>query len=245
MTITSDKFLDSNEGNSSVKLMFNVTRKYNEPTNPIEITFKGCDLNSSLVSKLEDKDFYSSGQSNIDVSKLLYYATIAPDRENYEDVFERSIKTPIDALIYCKYSIDWCSQKIGSNGLNNEKTMYGWYRAVEHNSEIDGKVINFTVSNQDANVKPNSSNLPNFNEGFRGRIDNIVTEYGGKILPAGVIVDINITEWLKYHKEPSRKGIPFWKIMFTEKDATWSGVGTTGNHLQIKTSTKPTKKISW
>jgi len=56
-------------------------------------------------------------KSNIDVSKLLYYATIAPDRENYEDVFERSIKTPIDALIYCKYSIDWCSQKIGLNGV--------------------------------------------------------------------------------------------------------------------------------
>jgi len=53
--------------------------------NPNRDNIKGCDLNSSLVSKLEDKDFYSSGQSNIDVSKLLYYATIAPDRENYED----------------------------------------------------------------------------------------------------------------------------------------------------------------
>ncbi len=50
--------------------MFNVARKYNEPTNPIEIMFKGCDLNSSIVSKLGDKDLYSSGQSDIDISNF-------------------------------------------------------------------------------------------------------------------------------------------------------------------------------
>ncbi len=31
--------------------------------------------------------------------------------------------------------------------------MYGWYRAVEHNSEIDGKVINFTSIKSGCYVK--------------------------------------------------------------------------------------------
>ena len=243
--IPSNRFLDEREGNSSIEILLNLTRLNSEPTNPVEIRFNTLELNSSRVSKIGDGDHLANGVSNIGVSKILYYATITPDRENYGDEYNGYVKTPINAFIYCKKTISWCSQKVGSNGINNDKTIYGWYRAIGHNSNIDGKVNSFIVSNPLCEVKPEANNLPNFNNGVEGRIDNITTGYGGNSYPAKVRVDLNVTEWLKYHRDSSRGGVAFWKVTFRDKNATPSGVGESGNQIEIKTTTKPAKKISW
>jgi hypothetical protein len=243
--ITSDKFLDINDGNTTLSTILNLTRNYSEPINPVTITFNSLDLNSSSISKLQDNNFTASGVSNIGVSKILYYATIAPDRENYGDEFEGYIKTPINAFIYCKRTITWCSQKIGANGLNSVQTINGWYRAINHDSNIDGKVNSFIISNSLSQVNPTANNLPNFKDGVAGRIDDIVTGYGGNSYPSEVIVDLDVSSWLKYHKDPTRNGIAFWKVTFRDKNGTLSGVGESGNRLDIKTTTRPSKKISW
>jgi len=245
VSIPSSRFLDEREGNSSVEILLNLARLNSEPINPIEIKFDTLEINSSIKSKVKNYEHSANGATNIGISKKLYYATIAPDRENYGDEYEGYIKTPINALIYCKKTISWCSQKIGSNGINNDKTIYGWYRAIEHNSSIDGKVNSFIVSNPLCEVNPKANRLPNFNEGVEGRIDNITTGYSGNSYPAKVVVDLNVSEWLKYHKDKSRDGVAFWKVTFRDKNATLSGVGESGNQVDIKTTTRPAKKISW
>jgi len=245
ITIPASKFLDLKDGNSTISTIVNLNRNYSEPTNPVVVTLSSLDINSSTPSKLKGSDFFASGVSNIGVSKILYYASIIPDRENYGDEFDGVVKTPINALIYCKKTTAWCSQKIGSNGLNNVKTVDGWYRAIEHDSTIDGRVNAFIISNPLSKVTPDANNLPNFNEGVEGRIDDIVTGYGGNSYPSEVVVEMDVSEWLKYHKDPARAGVAFWKITFRDKNATWSGVGEAGNQVEIKTTTKPAKKISW
>ena len=67
--------------------------------------------------------------------------------ENYPDEYEGASRTPISVLIYCKHTKLWCSNMIGDNGLNGVKTVNGWYRAILHDSNIDGKVINFILDN--------------------------------------------------------------------------------------------------
>jgi len=245
VSILADNFLDVNEGNSSIRVVYNLSRDYAKPANPVEITFNRVEVNSSAISRIEDRNHTANGSGEIGISKLLYYATIAPDRENYEDEFDGVAKTPINALIYCKNTIAWCSKKIGSNGLNNVKTVDGWYRAIGHDSNIDGKVNNFIISEPLFEVTPQANELPNFLDGVAGRIDNILTGYSGNSYPATVIVELDVTDWLKYHKDPARAGVAFWKNTFRDKNSTWSGVGEAGNQVDIKTTTKPAKKISW
>ena len=134
---------------------------------------------------------------------------------------------------------------IGDNGLNSVKTVNGWYRAILHDSNIDGKVINFILDNPLCEVNPKADKLPNFNEKKVGKILNITTGYSGNTFPAKVEVNMEVSSWLKYNRDPSRNGIPFWRNTFRDKNATWSGEGQAGNQIEIKTTTRPAKKIFW
>jgi len=245
ITISSDKFLDSNDGNTSISILYNLTKHLSEPINPIKISFNSLDINSTNVSKINNRDKSASGKKNIGVSKSLYYSRIAPDMENYPDEYEGASRTPISVLIYCKHTKLWCSNMIGDNGLNGVKTVNGWYRAILHDSNIDGKVINFILDNPLCEVNPKADKLPNFNEKKVGKILNITTGYSGNTFPAKVEVNMEVSPWLKYNRDPSRNGIPFWRNTFRDKNETWSGEGQAGNQIEIKTTTRPAKKIFW
>ena len=242
ISISADKFLDKNDGNTSINILLNLNKNLSEPINPVKLDFNSIDINSTDSSKVKNRDKVADGSKDIGSSKLFYFASIAPDRENYEDVYQGHCKTPISALIFCDKNISWCSSMIGNNGLNGIRTKYGWYRAYLHNSDTDGKVINFIVSNPLVVVTPTANHLSNFNN---GKIEDIVTGYSGDHLPAKVEVKIDLTPWLKYHREPSRNGIPFWRNTFRDKNATLSGVGLTGQVLETSTTTKVAKKIEW
>ncbi len=243
ISIPATKFLDTNDGNSSINILLNLNKNLSEPINPVKLEFNSLDINSSNNSKVKNKNRVVDGIKDINSSKLFYFASIAPDQENYEDVYENHCRTPISALIFCDKNISWCSSMIGNNGLNDIRTRYGWYRAYLHNSNTDGKVINFIIDNPLVVVTPSANNLPNFNN---GKISNIITGYSGDNLPAKVEVKMNLTSWLKYHREPSRNGIPFWRNSFKDKNATLSGVGMTGQILDTSsTATKVAKKIDW
>ncbi len=242
ISIPATKFLDENSGNSSINILLNLNKNLSEPINPVKLEFNSLDINSSSSSKVKNQNRVASGKKDINSSKLFYFASIAPDRENYEDVYENHCRTPISAFIFCDKNISWCSSMIGNNGLNSIKTKYGWYRAYLHNSTTDGKVINFIIDNPLVVVTPSANNLPNFNN---GKISNIITGYSGDHLPVKVEIKMDLTSWLKYHREPSRNGIPFWRNTFRDKNATLSGVGMTGQILDISTNTKVAKKIEW
>ena len=245
ITISADKFLNINEGNSSIEILYNINKNLSEPINPVEIKFNNLELNSTInIAKIKNKTAQANGIGNLNIDKKLYFSSVAPDIENYPDEYDRYCVTPITVLIYCENNTTWCNKMIENNGLNNLKTNLGWYTSLLHDSNTDGKVLGFTVNNLLSNVNPTANNLPNFNEN-KGRIVNLTTGYSGNTYPAEVQVDMDLSPWLKYHRDPARNGIPFWRNTFRDRNATWSGVGDTGNQIDIKTTTIPAKKISW
>ena len=245
ITISKNQFLNSNEGNSSINILFNLTKNFSEPINPVEIRFNSLESNGTTISKIKGKDRTANGIGTIDTIKKLYFSQIAPDMENYPDEYEGVSHTPISVLIFCNHTKVWCSNMIGDNGLNNIKTKYGWYTAILHDSNIDGGVIKFTVNNPLSAVNPKANKLPNFNENKLGKIVEVTTGYSGNKFPSKVEVDMEVSPWLKYNRDPNRDGIPFWKNTFRDRNATWSGEGKAGNQIEIKTTTRVAKKIFW
>ncbi len=242
ITILSDEFLDINEGNSSVEILYNLSKNLSEPINPIKISFNHLDINSTDTSKIKNIDRVANGVGIIDNIKRLYYSQVAPDVENYPDEYEGVITTPISVLIYCNHTKAWCSDMIEDNGLNNIKTKEGWYTALLHDSNIEGGVIKFLLDNPLCAVNPKASKLPNFE---LGKISTLKTGYSGNKFPAEVEVNMEVSPWLEYNSDPSRDGIPFWRNTFRDRNATWSGEGEAGNQIEIKTTTRPAKKIFW
>lgn len=246
ITISADKFLDINDGNSTVSMLFNITKNVSEPTNPIKIQFENLRVNTIDSSALlQNKEYQPKGDNYLDITKKLYFSSVAPDIENYPDEYDRYCVTPISVLIYCDVNTSWCSDMIGNNGQNSIKTNIGWYTSILHDSNKDGKVLNFNVDNLLAVVTPKAENLPNFNENIPGKIIKLTTGYSGNTFPAEVQVDMDLSPWLKYHRDPSRNGVPFWRNTFRDRNATWSGIGEAGKQIEITTTTRPAKKISW
>ena len=260
ITISSDDFLDSNEGNSSVDILYNINKNLSEQINPIKIAFNSLDANStSSSSKVEDKDRVpqkSVGSGTLNSVKTLYYSSVIPDKENYPDSFTSSISTPVGAYIYCDFNRTLCNDMIGVNGLNSSKTQMGWYLATLHNSITDG-TINPSQSNilsahnnrlNSVSITPNP--ILNFNQGRRGRLENLKTNFIGSVIsltkPIDVEVNLNPSPWLSYHPNPSRGGNPFYHIIYRgDNSGTISGIGNTGNIIKIKANKKATNRMDW
>ncbi|NOZ89674.1 MAG: LamG domain-containing protein [Epsilonproteobacteria bacterium] len=246
ITLGADRFLNINEGNSSIDILYNLTKNLSEPINPVEIKFDNLNANiTTSVAKINNKIVKANGTGGLNSTKKLYFSSIAPDRENYPDEYDRYTVTPISALIFCDHNTTWCTDMIGDNGLNNQKTKIGWFTSILHDSNKDGKVLGFTVNNLLGVVNPTADRLPNFDEDRAGKISKLTTGYSGNTFPAKVQVDMDLSPWLKYHRDPTRNGVPFWRNTFRDKNATWSGFGATGKELDIKATSIEAKKISW
>ena len=234
ITIPANKFLDINEGNSSIHILLNLTKNLSEPINPVKLEFNSLYINSSNSSKVKGKNRIADGIGDINKSKLFYFATIAPEQENYEDSYEKHSKISISALIFCKKSVSWCSNMIGNNGLNDIKTRYGWYRAYLHNIS-DGKVNNFITDTPLVTITPSANNLPSF---INGKIGNIVVTYHGNTLPFRVKINMDLSSWLKYHRDPLEKGNSSVRISFRDGGNILTGIGKSGYIVETLDTSK-------
>ncbi len=260
ITIKEEDFKNSKKGSVDIALLYNIKKSFNKTINPVKIDFHKAKVSSieagSNLADNEINDFIPTGEQILNKSKTLYYATVMPDKENYPDSFSSSISTPIGAYIYCDFNRTLCNDMVGDNGLNSFKTQNGWYTSAFHNSTIDGTVNpkqSDTLSTRNnrlesISIQPNS--IPNFNQGRKGRLENLKTNYIGPVIslttPVEVEVNLNPSPWLSYHPTPSRGGNPFYHVKFrADNNGTMSGVGQTGNIIGVKGNRKPTNKMDW
>ena len=261
ITIAADNFLDLNDGNCSINILYNLNKHLNQTINPIRISFNELNASSSKsMAKIENKNKIPQkrkGSGILNSTRTFYYSAIIPDKESYPDSFTSSASTPVGVYIYCDCNRTICNDMIGNNGLNNSKTQMGWYLAYLHNSVTDG-TINPTQSdtlsahNTKLNIASISPNpIPNFNSGHKGRIDLLKTNYiGGDIKsltnPIEVEIDVNPSPWLLYYPNPSKNGNPLWRIKFRgDNFGTMSGVGQTGNIIKSKANSKISNRMDW
>ncbi|MBD3793376.1 MAG: LamG domain-containing protein, partial [Campylobacterales bacterium] len=259
ITIPSSAFVKSQEGNSSVSILYNITKDLNEPMNPVKVIFR--DLNASSV----DATSYSNGSDNFipyggaDTGQLdrngtgtrfFYYSKVAPYQENYGDVTGTSLNTPIYVAIYCgDMNQSWCSTMINTNGLSESFAQSGWYTAHLHDSSTDGSISQLSVGDPSDSVT-DAASLPNFHDGRAGRIEDITTATNHGSLPWRVTVTIDqMSPWL-YHHIINDEGKPFWRVNFKgNSNGVITGVGETGHITEIDANTNYSNskggKIDW
>ncbi|MCH9741376.1 MAG: hypothetical protein K0U38_11150, partial [Epsilonproteobacteria bacterium] len=87
--LTSDMFLDANEGKSKVAVLYNINKNLSETTNPIRVGFKALDINSTdAISKVMNQDRVAIKTENtgqVNDTRTFYFSQVASDYENYPD----------------------------------------------------------------------------------------------------------------------------------------------------------------
>jgi len=272
ITISASRFTDENEGVSTIEVLYNIQKNLSEETNPIEIEFKNMkaeakDAHSiiawkSKVHGVEDKDekFIPRGSDDFNSTKLFYFSRIVPDSIDYTYTLSSIIPTPISVEIYCDVNQTWCTKKrvTQGNGLNGLHSTNYWYTAIKHDSDHDGtlEIVQKDEENDFNNkldmAETDPKILENFNKGERGRQSQLKTKYKGNNgeIPATEPVKIEMSiipdPWLKYHSIPERHGNPYYHVIFMSvPPGSHTGVGRTGNILNIKANANANKKLDW
>jgi hypothetical protein len=271
ITILPSRFEDKNEGISTLEVRYNIQKNLSEAINPVEIEFKKMIATSkdshsliawqSKVLEVEDRNeiFIPKGVEEFNSTKLFYFARVAPDHVVYKDSFETRVSTPLTIEIYCDVNQTWCGEKRVNqgNGLNNAHSANHWYTAIKHNGSRDGtaKVKQSNILNIN-NTKLNTTTLEpvvtklSFDEKMSGRQSLLETIFTGKDIAVGTPVKteniITPTSWLKYHPNPSRNGNPYYLNVFKNTPpGILSGIGKTGNILNIKANSTSSRKMDW
>jgi len=249
INIKSEYFLDENEGNLTLDILYNMEKNIHEETNPIKILFDHFDINTtSSKAMFKGKEIFPIQKENsgsINKTRIFFYARIRSDREVYPETAKRVIHTPLMIEIYCKVKHDenWCKEdmRIKDIGISGYESYQGWYIDRDHNSSIDGNVTALNSSNPDFVVSP--TDIPPFKT---GRIDDIYVKYSKKV-PDSLIttqVDIITQSWLRYNRDTSTDGTPNFKLRI--KDVSeMTGIGAGGNQAEITKKLDPNGKIDW
>jgi parallel beta-helix repeat protein len=252
-------FLDVNEGNSSLALLYSIQKHTSETMNPIRLNFFKLNANASTTEhEAEGESRIAQGKNGtglINTQRTFYFSRVAPDLENYPETTDSNITTPLTVEIFCNKSRVWCQQMIPSEvGLNSAHTIYGWYTARQHNSNVDG---NFELEITSSTSTPESTPTPNTEvhadlTSSRGRYEDVIVANEGFATDnettrvVTVEVGINPDPWLQYHPDSLRNGNPFYNVTFKNGNfGILSGVGKSGTLVDIGANDKKSNKISW
>jgi len=107
------------------------------------VALKSLDVSSPTSSSTSDNTLQEPIGSKIfdNVEKTFYYARIFPNQIIYPVTYDGSEETPLYAEIFCLKDSAFCSRMMGTNGLNGARTQLGWYGSINHDSSVDGKVL--------------------------------------------------------------------------------------------------------
>jgi fibro-slime domain-containing protein len=245
-----NQFLDENNGTMSVDIIYNMEKLFSEPTNPIKVNFKSLELNSTnLEARTGEVDNTPTGIGSLDDNRTFYFARIASYLKNYPKTEKKAIHTPLFVEIFCKFPNDntWCidTMNLGEVGRRiNQKTTRGWYRAVGHDSAIDGRVYRLVSDNPEINA---TNPVPDFN---KGRINNISTNYVSNSSLIGDVkaeIAIDTDVWLRFNRR-AIAGMPLGTSSYSvtiKSLSSITGLGNTGNQMQSVQRIEHNGKMSW
>ncbi len=250
LTLSNDSFLDENEGNVTIDILYNMQKNFNDSTNPIMVNFITLDANATdAKSTINNKDSVPKGEGDINSTKTFYFARVASIMKSFPETNKKVIKTPLYAEIYCKVlgNRDWCdnTMNLKNIGRNSHKTDDGWYLAIEHNSTVDGKVNGLISDNNDVTLE-NANPVAEF---IDGRVDNIETRYTNETIEgtnkAEIAIDSDV--WLRFNTKNiigMEQGTSSYSVTF-KGVADTTGVGENGNMLQRRPQVERNGKMSW
>ena len=224
-------FVDGAHGSATIRLGLNFDRAINKPVNPLTLKINDVNLSDDTYSEL------SSQSAPLNLNTTFLYARAKATKDFYDDVIENNITTPVKVEVYCdKWPASTnCPSVDVLNGQTNDSK---WWLSTAHKmANNDG---NITLSADTGNV----TSVVNITS---GGIDKAVrVSAPGNTRPATVNITFGsgTNNWLKYNPAGTSDPNPFYKVRFTG-DATWSGIGKTGNVVDTNASSKKSKRLDW
>jgi len=267
INITKDKFKDENNGTLKVDIRYNINKNLSETINPIKITFRKIDANSTdsyslSYGKDETNPFIPKGYQDLgNEIRNFYFAQVAPDKAKFPKIYfgkRDSIRTPMQIEIFCGGNIsrDYCYD---TNVMNHTKlessprAELGWYISIDHNATVDGGVTLLVPNSPNPNVLQfTTTSTPTFPIGFEnGRNGTVTTRFTQPTGDKKYRVDIYPDIPLRYNNPTVSKplipeGIPDFTVEGTDNNSsTWTGIGKTGRVLELKSNKESAHKINW
>jgi len=244
-------FAKDMKGSITMDLGYNEARTFNAPKNPIYVSMNDFNVTYSVQPTTLYVDGKSNHQifGNVDIDKNItfVYGRIKPSLFFYDDIDTNSTTTPVSVVLYCDLGLTQCQNRGLANIVNgllsdaqsNESSW--WFSQIHDISAGDGQV---TLTTSDGGVSPVDPNGLSLTNGIDK--DVTVTNTSGAT-PAIVNIDLgNSTDrWLIYNPYSSTAmPSPFYKVRFIG-NSIWTGVGKTGNVIDISVSTKKSKRLDW
>jgi len=258
--IDKTKFLNDNNGTTHLQIRYNLNKNSSETINPVQITFNSFKVNStdsfseanlstSKTNIYSVKFYYPKGDNDLKNSiRNFYFAQVAPDTIRYPMVNckeQNSIPTPINVDIFCDKNISYCTQTgiiSHTQALSSPRASQGWYISIDHNKNFDGGVLNLIHTNSIRTIpNPDPISLLKFRQGRNGLLQTkFVAETKEKIsiLPSNSLL---------YNPNPLKYGQPEYEVSCSNsyKGAKWTGIGKTGNILNLNPNITKSHKMDW
>ena len=239
ITFTKDLFKATDTGKANINLNINFDRTNNHPVNPFKLSINDINLTE------DDNEVSSEKTVNQDAHYL--YARAKSTKYFYDDIRTNIATTPIKVEVYCD---KWPASAHcpGVDVLNGATNDAKWYISTSHDSTSgDGNIYPFIDATlYDATVSPAEAVITT-----NGIANNITVRNDSQTVPYTVEVTLDdhtptiTSSWLVYNpNDPIAYPIPFYKVRFIG-NATWSGVGDTGNVVGTDASSKKTKRLDW
>jgi hypothetical protein len=259
-TISKDRFRDDDNGTLYVDIRYNISKSLFEPTNPIQLKVHNADVNSSdSYSISEGRDstdpYIPAGTQNLgDVVKNFYCARVSPDKRNFPEIdFNKVdfVRTPMQVEIFCGVSVplSYCiDTNLTSHTLKSSspRAQQGWYISIDHNETFDGNITKLIPDDPDPNVVTFSTlNSPTFPITFKkGKNGTIITKFSNPTGTKSYRIFVYPSPQLMFSDKTSN-GIDYFVVSGSDVNSSWTGVGSTGRTLEIKSNNRPSNKLDW
>jgi len=247
INIDADKFTNEHNGTANMDIRYNIDKNISKPINPIQITFHGTDADSadsySIAQEQENPAYIPTGHQDLNTTKNFYFAKVTPDKINYPRVnmnISPLVRTPLSVDIFCDRNTTYCTTtgviaNTEVSGTTREQA--GWYLSTSHEGNIDGNVTGLNPNFANVNLSPNPTllnplSLPAGHNGTESAtFPNCVNNR--------IIVTIVTDPVLDF--QPNT-----YALNCTDNNASqWTGVGQTGNILEVKPTVNKTGKMDW
>ncbi len=260
INISKDRFKTNAKAHLDIR--YNIDKNLAETINPIQITFRRIDTNSteanSTANLLDEANPYiPKGTEDLNNTiRNFYFAKVSPDKIRFPRLYFKNgdtIRTPLQIEIFCGGNVN--SQYCQDTNLLNHTSIAssprvegGWYLSIDHNATVDGGVNNLVPNSTMPNILTFFPAMPiRFTNGRNGLIMTRFTNPHGT---QKYRVDIYADPQLRYYGGKAKSNIPqgvnHYFVMGTENNSsTWTGVGKTGNLLDIKPNTNSAHKMDW
>ena len=249
INIAADKFINEHNGTATIDIRYNIDKNITKTINPIKITFHSADANSndsnSVSHGQETPAYIPTGDQNLgNTVKNFYFAKVTPNKYNYPRVnmnISPLVRTPLSVDIFCDKNTTYCTNtgviaNTEVSGTTREQA--GWYLSTRHEENIDGNVTGLTLnpagtvnlSQVPTVVAPLT--LPNGHNGMENATFIDCTNNS-------VVVTITTDPVLNF--QPNS-----YILNCTDNNASqWTGVGETGNILEVKPTVNKAGKMDW